>query len=480
MVTAVVVTALIACLLGSIWISRGIRLTEYASNRSRSAFSHILFTILGSLVGGWMFFGLCAIGYEAGIVGYAIGIGYAIGLVLLGLAIPRIKEAMVAENCDTMDDLVGSRYGRFTQTCVTVINLLFFLAILAAQFIAMAAFLRVFAEIEGQFALYAAIIVVLTYTALAGFKGVLFTDTWQFYVLSVSAVVIFVVLVANTDSAAVADLGPSYFNGMGYGVGFLVGVLVFFPPSLLVRTDLWQRIASARDAKSARRAFFISAPILLVFYILLTTVGIYGRAALGEGVAPETSGFVHFLNIVRGPSGQALTLVSNIFLSILSLGVFAALLSTADTNLNVISIAISKLVRGKDWKRFEDETADKFEGRRSAEETRILNTTRVISLVLGLLAVGVAKLIPDIVELIVTGVSAIMVFLPAVLVTLFWGNRKTPAAIASIIAGFVVVLVMLNINPKIAFVPAMVVAAVIYFAVAPFCRGRFLHEGGNT
>ena len=61
----------------------------------------------------------------------------------------------------------------------------------------------------------------------------------------------------------------------------------------------------------------------------------------------------------------------------LSLGVFAALLSTADTNLNVVSIAISKLVRGKDWKRFEDETADKFEGRRSAEETSILNTTRV-------------------------------------------------------------------------------------------------------
>lgn len=468
MVTVVVVAALIACLLGSIWVSRGIRLTEYASNRSRSAFSHILFTILGSLVGGWMFFGLCAIGFEAGVVGYAIGIGFAIGLVLLGLAIPRIKAAMVAEHCDTLDDLVGSRYGRFAQTCVTFINMLFFLAILAAQFIAMAAFLRVFAEIEGQFAYYTAIVVVIVYTALAGFKGVLLTDTWQFYVLSVSAFVIFVVLMTNTDSAAVADLGPSYFNGTGYGVGFLVGVLVFFPPSLLVRTDLWQRIASAKDATSARRAFFISAPILLVFYVLLTTIGIFGRAALGEGATPETSGFVHFLNIVRGPSGEALTLVGNIFLSILSLGVFAALLSTADTTLNVVSVAISKLVRGKDWQRFETETSDKFEGPRTAVETRILNVTRVISLVLGVLAVGVAKLIPDIVELIVAGASAIMVFLPAVLMTLFKNTRKTPAAIASIIAGFVVLLVMLNINPKIAFLPATLVSFAVYFAAAPF------------
>ena len=62
MVTAVVIVALIACLIGAVWISRGIRLVEYASNRTQSTFSQILFTILGSLVGGWMFFGLCAVG----------------------------------------------------------------------------------------------------------------------------------------------------------------------------------------------------------------------------------------------------------------------------------------------------------------------------------------------------------------------------------------------------------------------------------
>ena len=69
MVTVVVVLALVACLLGSLVISRGIRLTAYASNRAQSEFSHVLFTILGSLVGGWMFFGICAVGYEADVVG---------------------------------------------------------------------------------------------------------------------------------------------------------------------------------------------------------------------------------------------------------------------------------------------------------------------------------------------------------------------------------------------------------------------------
>lgn len=468
MVTIVVLVGLAACLIGSLVISRNIRLTEYASNRSRSEFSHVLYTILGSLVGGWMFFGLCAVGYEAGVAGFAIGIGYFIGLVLLGKAIPRIKEAMVDENCDTLDDFVGSRYGKTAQTYVTIINLILFLSILAAQFIAMAAFLRVFAEIEGQWIFYLAVVVVLIYTSLAGFKGVLFTDIWQFYILTVSAVVIFVILTLDADWSVIGEIDPKYLNGTGYGIGFLVGVLILFPPSLLVRTDLWQRIAAAKDAKKAQRAFFISAPILLVFYLMLTSVGLYGFAALGEGVQGNTSGFVHFLNIIRGSSDGALSLGANIFLSVLSLGVFAALLSTADTNLNVVSVALSKLVKRDEWKRFEKETPDKMKGSRTELEANILRTIRFIAIVLGVMSLAIAKAIPDIVNLIVIGASSVMVFLPSVLMTLFKGSQKTTPTIISIIAGMVVLIPMLTIAPKLAFLPATLVSFVAYFGAAPF------------
>jgi SSS family solute:Na+ symporter len=470
MVTVVLILALAACVIGSIFLARGIRLTEYASNRSRSGFSHILFTILGSLVGGWMFFGLCAIGYQAGVVGFAIGIGYSIGLLILARAIPRIKQAMEAANCDTMDDLVGARYGPGAQVCVTAINLLVFLGILAAQFIAMTAFLAVFAQIESSWAFYVAVAVVLVYTAMAGFKGVLLTDVWQFYVLAVTAVVIFVLMTVHTDWSSVSALGKEYFTGMGYGVGFLVGVVLLFPWSLLVRTDLWQRVASAKDPRAAQRAFSVSGGVLLVFYILLTAVGIYGRAALGEGVNPTTSGFVHFLSIVRGSSDQSLSLAGNVFLSVLSLGVFAALLSTADTNLNIVSLTLSKLLRRAQWDRFERETPSKFEGERTLIETELVNATRVITLVLGLLAVAVAKAIPDIVNLIVGSATIVMVFLPSIYATVFRGTCKTPAALASILAGFAVFVVTVTVAPKIAFIPATLVAIIVYAGVAPFVK----------
>ena len=480
MVTIVVIGALIACLIGGIVVAKDIRLTEYTSNRNRSEFSHILFTILGSLVGGWMFFGLCAIGYEAGVAGFVIGIAYCIGLILLGFAIPKIKHVMQTENCDTMDDFVGVQYGKVAQSCVTIINLILFMAILAAQFIALAAFLKVFAEIESQWSFCIAVLVVLIYTALAGFKGVLFTDKWQFYILTISAVVIFIILTLKADWSAVSALGPQYFNGTGYGIAFPVAVLVFFPLSILVRTDLWQRIAAAKDAKKAQLAFFISAPVLLIFYAILTMVGIYGRAALGEGVQADTSGFVHFLNILHNSPEGTLTLGANIFLSILALGVLAALLSTADTNLNVVSVAISKLMKRKDWIRFENETPDKIQGQRTELEQKLLNMTRIVAIILGILSLGVAKVVPDIVNLIVAGASAIMVFLPSILMALFKGTKKTGATVSSIISGFVVLLILLPRAPKVAFIPATLIAIIVYFAIAPFIRDKENISGKTT
>jgi len=159
-------------------------------------------------------------------------------------------------------------------------------------------------------------------------------------------------------------------------------------------------------------------------------------------------------------------------LSILALGVFAAILSTADTNLNVVSIAISKLIKHRDWARFENETPNKIEGTRTGVESKLLNVTRFITIIIGILSVGLAKLIPDIVDLIVAGASAIGVFIPAVLVTLFKGTCKTSAAIASIVCGFVVLVGLLPFAPKAAFIPATLISVIVYFMVAPFVRNR--------
>jgi Na+/proline symporter len=130
---------------------------------------------------------------------------------------------MTDSNSDTLDDYIGTKYGKYSQACVTFVNLIFFLAVLAAQFTALTAFLKVFTEIESTWTYYIAILVVIFYTSLAGFKGVLYTDKWQFYILSMSAIIIFSLLTMNSDWQNISSLDANYFD---WGFSFFSSIVI--------------------------------------------------------------------------------------------------------------------------------------------------------------------------------------------------------------------------------------------------------------
>jgi len=469
MVTVVVLVALFACFAGAAAVARSVRLTDYASFRAKGSFFQVFMTLLGTLVGGFMFFGLSAIGYEAGLAGVAVGIGYALGLLLLAMLAGRLKKICENDHIDTIDDLIYWKFGPVAQGFSSVINMVVFLAILGAQFIAIKAFLQVFTTISSDLVLYTAVVVVIGYTTLSGFRGVLLTDLWQVLVISISAVTIFSVAASHTPQSALETLEASHFCGTGYGVGFLVGAALLFPFSLLCRSDLWQRIACARDAMVARRAFLWAAPVLLVFYIMLTMLGVFGAASLGTDVRPELSGLQNFLRILNDMGISSA--VSTVLLAILALGVFAALLSTADSYLNIVAISLSKVFRRSLWKRFEDEGE---QAERTAVEKQLLSTTRSICLALGVAAFGVAIAIPNIVDLIVGAISVLFVLLPSVVAALRdpWKRGSQFASVTSMVLGLATYIVLSTMMPnnKAAFVPATAMAAFAYWIVSLLTR----------
>lgn len=472
MISLVVIAALVALLIYAIFVGRCIRLSEFASYRGRASQGQIVLSLLSSLLGGWMFFGLSAIGYEAGVVGYIVGVAYCVGLVLLAAAVPRIKRAIDETRSDTMDEYVGHIYGRPAQIAVSAINLFFFLAVLAAQFIALAAFLSIFSQYDRGEIFYVAAVVVITYTAAAGFKGVLFTDVWQFWVIAVSVLGFSAIAFSELDIGHVLEsLPPAHLVGTAYGSVFLVGTIVFLPATMLVRTDLWQRIASARDAGSVRRGLAITAPILLVFYVLLTNIGIFARVYLEPGVRPDTSGLTFILATLQALDGPVATPLVNAAVLFFSLGILAALLSTIDTNLNVVSVALSKLFAAKSWRDFDNEKESK---QRSNAEIAALRATRVITAAIGLVGLVVARALPDIVDLIVSAGAILLVFVPAVVGALRKWSVARWGAVASVTVGYAGFLTMTAVtkNPKISFVPGVVIAAIVYVVAVFVERAR--------
>lgn len=105
--------------------------------------------------------------------------------------------------------------------------------------------------------------------------------------------------------------------------------------------------------------------------------------------------------------------------------------------------------------------------------------TRILAVVFGVLAVLLAKAIPDIVDLIVGAASVLMIFLPAVLHALFTREeRQRPWLVApGLLLGLAVFLVFFFPlgKEKIAFIPAATVSGLSYAVarvLAWLCRGK--------
>jgi len=470
LVTAAVVLTLVACLVAASIVSRGIRLIDYTSVRSRGGLLDVITTLLGTLVGGFMFFGLPAIGYEAGLAGVGIGVGYAFGLLLVARYSRTIKTLCEAHQLDTIDDLIAMRFGRAAQFLSTFINLVVFLGILAAQIVAFGAFLELFTGVDFYLTLNFAVVIVTVYTSLAGFRGVLLTDIWQAVILAVSAMTIFTFVSGETPPAAL-KLDP---RGPGYGVSFLFGAVVLFPFSILCRSDIWQRVACARDAAVAKKAFTVAAPIVLVFYILLTSLGIFAAAKLGPSARPETAGLQNFLNVVAAQSMAPLA--ADLLTTLVALGVLASLLSTSDSYLNLVSVSLSKVLRAGEWRAFENE---QDHPRRSPLEASLLRTTRIVCILLGVAAYLIAISIPDIIKLIVGAMSVLFVLLPSVMSALRADALEKhslypPASVSSILAGMSVYVLSYSLlsEPKTAFLPATAVSAVVFLGVSRWGASR--------
>lgn len=120
-------------------------------------------------------------------------------------------------------------------------------------------------------------------------------------------------------------------------MAFLVGLPLFIAPSVLVRMDIWQRILSARNEKAAVRMNYWSALGMLPFYVIFPLAGMAMRLKLGDGQLSEDMVYA-FLERNTGPFAMGFAIV----------GLMAALMSSADSFLNVASISAVRDFAG--WK----------------------------------------------------------------------------------------------------------------------------------
>ncbi len=423
--------------------------TQFIADPNKHNTITIALTITGTIVGGGMFLAVGQIGFESVSAGLVLGLVYLVGLSIVGFASAKIRNKMENEKHDTLIDFLKAHYNEKIVILFSIVNILMYLFLLASQFIAMFQFMQF---VDGFiinkwipiFLVCLASLSILLIPIIGGLRKDIQTDILQMIIIFIASIIICYKLFTTGDFSYSADYLKVPENHKNYGLVFIIGSILFLTPSFFVRMDIWQRIKSAKSNKSAKYGFIIAGVLSLFFFWLFTTIGMWANH-IG----------------VKETNYATLELIYKVFdnpilLGFLIGGFFAAVLSTADTLINAISIFSTRLIYARQWE-------TKTEANISKE---LLSKSRIIGLLVFVLAIILGYLIPSIVDLLVGAISLLLIFLPTILGLFIdsWKNLK--ASFYSSIVGLILFIILFATwNYKLAFAPAVVVSFVVYFVI---------------
>ena len=416
----------------------------------------VFVTLLAANVGAGSTVGATGLAYEHGLSAWWWSGSAAIGCLFLGLFVaPRMHRLAAQRGLLTVGDFLEARYDRSVRGLISAILWLGTLAILAGQLIAMAWALEVVLGLPKAWGCALSGLILVAYFSGGGLLASVWVNVLELAVLlaGFTLAVPYATRAAGGWAAMKAAAGPAYGSVTGMGWAGILGLAVIFVPSFMVSPGLVQKTFGARTAAGARAAALGNAAALAVFAFVPPLLGMSARV-LRPGLSnPELA----LPTLMTAP--EALPP----WLGALALAaLFAAEISTADAVLFMLATSLSQDL----YKSFLDPGAD---------DRRLLRVGRLTSVVAGLLGVGLAILLPTVVDALKTfyGVLTATLFVPLLggLLSSRPGARHARAAVV------VSLLVALALRAGLAGSP---LASWLPFAAAIAAAAGVFVLGGST
>lgn len=363
------VTAGVFASLGLLHASKqAINLEEYMVSRNRFGTWMAMATVVSSAMGIWILFSPPEVGATsgiAGIVGYCLGSAAPIAVFTqIG---PRIRQLM--PNGHSLNEFVLHRFGNAMYLLTLVIIIFYMFIYLAAELTGIAKAVQILAEVPLGWTALVVITATFIYTAYGGLGASIFTDAIQFVVivplLLISLLVGFVALGGVDTALAPVQLNApellslSNLPGIKFGATLVLAVVV----AELFNQGNWQRVYACRSNKTVKRAFLMSALIVLPMIFI---AGFLGILAMHFGFNDDRAFFALI---------QKLSLPVW-FVSIVLVLALALVMSTLSALLNgIASVFTIDLIRF-------------FPQMRSSS---LLRTSRMITIGIGIVAIAIAS-----------------------------------------------------------------------------------------
>ena len=310
----------------------------FVANRSGST-PLILTSLCATFIGASVVVGMTGRGYSMGLTGAWWLLVGAIGLILLGLFFARKVRRF---GLYTLPELVEEQYGPVAGLAASVLIVVAWIAVIAAQIVAVEAILTVVLpyDVSSWILMAIAAGVFVLYTGLGGQYSIIRTDFFQFGILVVGILLAFGLVVAEVGgfgelhaSLTSSELASDHFSfplGGGFGWYELVSLLVLTGCTYVVGPDIYSRLFCARDGDVARSSALIAGLVAIPIAFVVVFIGMGARVLF-----PDISPALAFPTVIAEvlPIGVG---------GLVAAALLAAIMSSADTVLLTTSTILSQ------------------------------------------------------------------------------------------------------------------------------------------
>ncbi len=401
-------------------------------------------TLLATWVGNGSLFGGAGLGYRNGLAGLWTSIGAWVGIVLVYFIARRIRNFGKI----TIPEIFEARYNKTAGILATVTTVIAYLTIVSYQFRGGGRILSIVTD--GALTVENGIIITavfaIAYTVLAGMLSVVYTDVINgvLMIAGILIALIFMVhfvggldeIVTYAKSAGKWSVFGNWANERSTGTSGPIIAISFLVPTLLLLlgdANVYQRIFSAKSSGAAQKAVLFWVIGVVILETSICFFGLVGATAASQGIIGDLMG--------AGAADTAANLSENVIPEIarnalpLGLGLIlvatmmAIVVSTADSFLLIPATNLTRDV----YQRFISP---------NAPDKRVVRISRIMVLVLGVIAYLLVEQFPTILT---AAFTAYLVYgaaiTPPLLAAFLWKRATKEGAVASIVTGTAVTLV---------------------------------------
>jgi len=402
-------------------------------------------SLLATIVGGSATVGMAGLGFSRGLTGMWWLLVGSVGLIVLGVFwAGKVREFGLY----TLPELVEKQYDKRIGLAASILIVISWLGVIAAQIIASGTILSVLGLGSPVMWMVIFSAVFIGYTLLGGQYAVIRTDVFQIGIIFVGIFAGLGLAMYRLGgwSGLEMSLAPERFSfplSPQFGGYELAALLLLVGLTYVVGPDMYSRLFCARDAKTARKSVFWAAALIIPFALAITLIGM-GASALFPQIAPEQA-FPTVISEVLPPIVGAIVLAA----------LLGAVMSSADTCLMTASTILSVDIVG----RFKP----------SLKQEQILSISRWGIVGLGLLSLLLALLLKGVISALL---FAYTVYTSGLILPVLAGFYKdklklTPAgALAAIIGGGGVALVSKLMAIKYLDLGGLLVSGILLFLVS--------------